>query len=217
MICVVWGIQGSRIPEVSEMTGWLALAMACALSGALGFSAVRLGMATSRGTAGYVRRRPVPVMPSARSGTFPPPARPGTLPPPAAAPARAATPPPATTANAGTTRARHSRSVWERTIPPERTTRRPARRVPPQEPKPVPHQRAKPVPPQRPSAPKPTVAQPHERQLALWASQVAAGTRTMSLATDGCRVTWNRRCKHGHPSWLVHLEYLWPEDKDARS
>jgi hypothetical protein len=44
--------------------------------------------------------------------------------------------------------------------------------------------------------------------LALWASQVEAGTRKMSIATDGCRVTWNRVCKHGHPSWLIHLDYL---------
>ena len=46
------------------------------------------------------------------------------------------------------------------------------------------------------------------KKLALWASQVKAGERKMSIATDGCRVTWNRTCKHGHPSWLVHLGYL---------
>jgi hypothetical protein len=42
----------------------------------------------------------------------------------------------------------------------------------------------------------------------MWARQVEAGARKMSIATDGCRVTWNRTCKHGHPSWLVHLGYL---------
>jgi hypothetical protein len=37
---------------------------------------------------------------------------------------------------------------------------------------------------------------------------VKAGQRTFSVATDGCRVTWDRRCKHGHPTWLVHLGLL---------
>jgi hypothetical protein len=56
--------------------------------------------------------------------------------------------------------------------------------------------------------PAPTTARPDARKLALWARQVKAGERKMSIATDGCRVTWNRTCKHGHPSWLVHLGYL---------
>jgi hypothetical protein len=58
------------------------------------------------------------------------------------------------------------------------------------------------------AAPAPTSPQPEAEKLALWARQVKAGERTMSIATDGCRVTWNRTCKHGHPSWLVHLGYL---------
>jgi hypothetical protein len=45
-------------------------------------------------------------------------------------------------------------------------------------------------------------------QLILWSRQVTAGERKMSLATDGCRVTWDRTCRHGHPTWLVHLGYL---------
>ena len=57
-------------------------------------------------------------------------------------------------------------------------------------------------------APAPTAARPDAKKLALWARQVKAGERKMSIATDGCRVTWNRACKHGHPSWLVHLGYL---------
>jgi hypothetical protein len=44
--------------------------------------------------------------------------------------------------------------------------------------------------------------------LALWARQIKAGERKMTIATDGCRVTWSRTCKHGHPSWLVRLGYL---------
>ena len=59
-------------------------------------------------------------------------------------------------------------------------------------------------------APAPTAARPEAEKLALWARQVKAGERTFSLATDGCRVTWDRRCKHGHPSWLVHLGLLSP-------
>jgi hypothetical protein len=30
----------------------------------------------------------------------------------------------------------------------------------------------------------------------------------MTVATDGCRVTWIRSCKHGHPRSLVYLDYL---------
>jgi len=54
-------------------------------------------------------------------------------------------------------------------------------------------------------APAPIVPPPDADKLALWARQVRDGERTFTLATDGCRVTWNRRCKHGHRSWLVHL------------
>jgi hypothetical protein len=57
-------------------------------------------------------------------------------------------------------------------------------------------------------APIPTAPRPDAEKLALWARQVKAGERRMSVATDGCRVTWNRTCKHGHPSWLVHLGYV---------
>jgi hypothetical protein len=58
------------------------------------------------------------------------------------------------------------------------------------------------------TAPLPTAEQPSRQKLAIWAGQVKAGERKMSVATDGCRVTWNRTCKHGHPSWLVALGYL---------
>ena len=59
-----------------------------------------------------------------------------------------------------------------------------------------------------PRAPEPTVPEPSPVQLILWSRQVTAGERKMSLATDGCRVTWDRTCRHGHPTWLVHLGYL---------
>jgi len=65
-------------------------------------------------------------------------------------------------------------------------------------------------------APAPTGARPEAEKLALWARQVRDGQRTFSLATDGCRVTWDRRCKHGHPSWLVHLGLLKPRAAPAR-
>jgi hypothetical protein len=58
------------------------------------------------------------------------------------------------------------------------------------------------------AAPVPTATRPESAKLALWARQVKAGERTMTVATDGCRVTWNRTCRHGHPSWLVYLAYL---------
>jgi hypothetical protein len=56
--------------------------------------------------------------------------------------------------------------------------------------------------------PAPTAPEPEAAKLALWARQIRAGERKMSIATDGCRVTWNRTCKHGHPTWLVRLGYL---------
>lgn len=56
--------------------------------------------------------------------------------------------------------------------------------------------------------PVPTTPRPGTEQLVFWASQVKEGERKMSIATDGCRVTWNRTCKHGHPTWLVYLGYL---------
>jgi hypothetical protein len=56
--------------------------------------------------------------------------------------------------------------------------------------------------------PDPTEAEPQPEKLALWSRQVQAGERVMSIATDGCRVTWDRTCKHGHPTWLVRLGYL---------
>lgn len=62
---------------------------------------------------------------------------------------------------------------------------------------------------------EPTAERPRDEQLALWASQVAAGTRKMTVATDGCRVTWNRSCKHGHPSWIVYLDYISVDLQDA--
>jgi hypothetical protein len=56
----------------------------------------------------------------------------------------------------------------------------------------------------------PTAPEPEGEKLALWARQIKGGERKMSVATDGCRVTWNRTCKHHHPSWLVYLGYLEP-------
>jgi hypothetical protein len=56
--------------------------------------------------------------------------------------------------------------------------------------------------------PAPSVPPPDLEKLELWARQINAGDRKMSVATDGCRVTWNRTCKHGHPTWLVYLGYL---------
>ena len=67
---------------------------------------------------------------------------------------------------------------------------------------------AAPANPPAASAVAPTAPEPPARQLRMWARQVESGERKMSIATDGCRVTWNRHCKHGHPSWLVHLGYL---------
>jgi hypothetical protein len=67
--------------------------------------------------------------------------------------------------------------------------------------------------PRSQAAPSPTTEQPAPDKLALWAGQVRAGERKMSLATDGCRVTWDRICKHGHPSWLVARGFLDPEDE----
>ena len=32
----------------------------------------------------------------------------------------------------------------------------------------------------------------------------------------GVEVTWDRRCKHGHPSWLVHLGLLSPRRQPPR-
>lgn len=74
---------------------------------------------------------------------------------------------------------------------------------PPVEPPPAKAAQAVRTPP-----PAPTSDRPDAKKLALWARQIRAGERKMSIATDGCRVTWNRTCKHGHPSWLVHLGYL---------
>jgi hypothetical protein len=59
---------------------------------------------------------------------------------------------------------------------------------------------------------EPTAPQPGDELLELWTVQVEDGARKMSIATDGCRVTWNRRCKHGHAAWVVHLSYLSIDD-----
>ena len=75
----------------------------------------------------------------------------------------------------------------------------------------VPRAPSRPAPRRRATVSGPTAPQPDQRLLALWASQVEAGTRKMSVATDGCRVTWNRVCKHGHPTWLVYLHYVSPD------
>jgi hypothetical protein len=68
---------------------------------------------------------------------------------------------------------------------------------------------ARPVPGEEPPGrPVPSGPQPESEKLELWARQIKAGERKMSVATDGCRVTWNRTCKHGHSTWLVYLGYL---------
>jgi hypothetical protein len=69
-----------------------------------------------------------------------------------------------------------------------------------------------PAPVYREPAPEPTAPKPDDRLLELWAVQVEDGARKMTLATDGCRVTWNRRCKHGHPAWIVDRSYLTLDD-----
>ena len=92
---------------------------------------------------------------------------------------------------------RRARSSSSRARPSERA---PAPRAAP------PRRRAAAVKPE--PAPAPTAPRPEAEKLALWARQVVAGERKMSVATDGCRVTWNRTCKHGHPTWLVYLGYL---------
>jgi hypothetical protein len=66
-----------------------------------------------------------------------------------------------------------------------------------------------------PRRPRPTAPAPEAAKLALWARQVKAGERMMSVATDGCRVTWDRTCKHGHPTWLVRLGYLKAKPPEA--
>jgi hypothetical protein len=97
----------------------------------------------------------------------------------------------------------------------ERAERRPARPPLPATPRAPAAARRRAAPAARP-APPPSVARPEAGKLALWARQVKAGERTFSLATDGCRVTWDRRCKHGHPSWLVHLGLLSPRRQPPR-
>lgn len=48
----------------------------------------------------------------------------------------------------------------------------------------------------------PTVPRPTTRQLADWlAGQTAQ-------ATDGCEVETDGICRHGYPSWLVHLKFI---------
>ena len=62
--------------------------------------------------------------------------------------------------------------------------------------------------PQAPAPAPTTVAPGREEARRSGPGRSRPGERKMSIATDGCRVTWNRTCKHGHPSWLVHLGYL---------
>jgi hypothetical protein len=162
---------------------WLFVSAGCAVSGLLGFAAVRFGTRELLKEAAaahplereiWARRAPTPAREIPRKdAAAPAPAREIPWPPQGRAPQAVAGDaglggPPATPAPART-------------------------------PKPA----AAPQPVPAPTGPRPQAA-----KLALWARQVKAGERKMSIATDGCRVTWNRTCKHGHPSWLVHLGYL---------
>jgi hypothetical protein len=168
---------------------WLWVSAGCAASALMGFSMVRLG-ARQFGKDNWQ-------VPGAQQTPEPPatglsellavapevlerPAR-SAMPP---AKSRTAAPKPATPARRGRSRPAESR--------PKQTSRK----------------RAQPKPEPASAPPAPTAPKPDPEQLALWTRQIKAGKRQMSVATDGCRVTWNRTCKHGHPSWLVHLGYL---------
>lgn len=162
------------------MTPWIMLFAACLLTATLAFMLVRSGFARFSAPAPAETRTPAP---------------------------RAATPseiallthtPPASTAVDETPVAEppRTRTSERRSVPPGlrsgRTAQAPSRSAPRY----------------RTAIPVPTAPQPEEHKLVLWASQIEVGARKMTVATDGCRVTWDRRCKHGHPSWLVELEYL---------
>ena len=157
---------------------WLWVSVGCALSALIGFSTVRLG-ARKFGTDAWGAPE------SARERS--------------ASPAERA---PEVVATASPLIERPVRPAVTRTRPitAKQTTAKQTPRKRPQ-PKTTRPKTAEPVP-------EPTAPRPDAEKLALWARQVKAGERKMSVATDGCRVTWNRTCKHGHPSWLVHLGYL---------
>lgn len=157
---------------------WLWVSVGCAVSALIGFSTVRLG-ARKLGTDAW--------------------GAPGPAPEPSASPPERA---PEVVATASPLLERPVRAAATRTRPvtAKQTTA-----------KQTPRKRARPKtaqPKQAQPAPIPTAPRPDAEKLALWARQVKAGERRMSVATDGCRVTWNRTCKHGHPSWLVHLGYV---------
>lgn len=211
------------------MTSWLWVGAGCVACALAGFSAIRVGgrlLSLLDGTSeAPVRKRParqepiVPVQPRPPVAVWSAPdvrARPAR---PASAratvvPARAATPPapvapgrvPSQQGEIGEEPVRERLiarephapvAVWS--APDVRAA--PARPAPPS---------TKAAPARTRTPPAPTAPQPQAEKLALWARQIEAGQRKMSIATDGCRVTWNRTCKHGHPSWLVHLGYVTP-------
>ena len=162
---------------------WLWVSVGCAVSALIGFSTVRLG-ARRLGTDGWDT--------------------PGQVPEPSASPPERA---PEVVATASPLPELPVRPAAARTrqVTAKQTTakQRPQKRAQPKTTKSRPTQ---PKPAQ--AVPSPTAPRPDAEKLALWARQVKAGERKMSVATDGCRVTWNRTCKHGHPTWLVHLGYL---------
>jgi hypothetical protein len=160
---------------------WLWVSAGCAACGLLGFSAVRFG-ARQQGTAAAAPEREIWARRAAAAASEREISWQGAAAP---APDRAIPWPPQPRAPQAVG---SDTALGERAAAPVPATPKPAAR-----PRPV---------------PAPTGPRPEAATLALWARQVKAGERKMSIATDGCRVTWNRTCKHGHPSWLVHLGYL---------
>ena len=180
------------------MTGWLWLLLACAAVAAVAFCLVRLGPARLRrgrapaeiASAAGGRELPAPAAAREATPDVAQEAAPAAAQPSPRRP-RALRPPAASTAAAG--KASVSRATHRAADAP--TTKAKAANA-----------RARTAA----AVPDPTAEQPQDDKLALWASEIAARDRKMTVATDGCRVTWDRTCKHGHPSWVVHLGYLAP-------
>jgi hypothetical protein len=211
------------------MTFWLWVGAGCVACALAGFSAIRVGGRLLSLLDGIseapVRKRParqepiIPVRPRPPVAVWSAPdvrARPARPAPSSTkvAPAQAATRPAPVAPGRVLSRQGGTGEgpVQERLMPRESHTpvavwsapdvrARPTRRAPPS---------TKVAPARTATPPAPTAPQPQAEKLALWARQIEAGQRKMSIATDGCRVTWNRTCKHGHPTWLVHLGYVTP-------
>ena len=165
---------------------WIWITAGCACSALIGFSVVRLGARL-----GNVREvvDSAPPVPISRERALPPALTEETLAEEPSLPLTLAEESPATTA-----------VVSERPAARQRRAQ-PERALLLSVPELAPKMRAR-------SPLAPTAPEPEAEKLALWARQIKAGERKMSVATDGCRVTWNRTCKHRHPSWLVYLGYL---------